>query len=153
MFCFIPVQNVPGACPEGCFSFPFNSLCRGIPRTVVKRVVFCPQALRPSHFSLTCSVPTPFHICFSPAVAAFLNQGLMWEIIFLILKGALQACELCSQSSLPVKRSTSNSPILSLYSLSSPPFPPSAPPLRSPPLLLPSLPLPSCLLAFPPIPF
>lgn len=72
MFCFIPLQNVPRGCHEGCFSFPFSSLCKDMPRKIGRHFVFpVPRLFVPAIFSLSCAVSSPFLICFGPAVAAF----------------------------------------------------------------------------------
>lgn len=68
-FCFIPLQNVPRGCHEGCFSFPFSSLCKNMPRKMVKHFVFPVPRL---------FVPAIFLPQFGPAVAAFFYQ----EIVF-----------------------------------------------------------------------
>lgn len=68
-FCFIPLQNVPRGCHEGCFSFPFSSLCKNMPRKMVKHFVFPVPRL---------FVPVIFLPQFGPAVAAFFYQ----EIVF-----------------------------------------------------------------------
>lgn len=86
-FCFIPLQNVPRGCHEGCFSFPFSSLCKNMPRKMVKHFVFPVPRL---------FVPAIFLPQFGPAVAAFFLLGNS----LLILKGALQGCESSSPLSL-----------------------------------------------------
>lgn len=96
-FCFIPLQNVPRGCHEGCFSFPFSSLCKDMPRKMVKHFVFpVPRLFVPAIFlPQLCCVKSLSYLLQASSGSFFLSGNSL-----LILKGALQGCE----SSSPLSR-------------------------------------------------